>query len=217
MDNDEQEYFKALAGQLVSDVSSAEQVYRFTRNMDVVGAFAESLVYQFVSKVVHPLRISSGTVISKDSYKAKKTTPQLDLIIWDPNPVPPIVAEERFALVPRNSVLGIIEVKKTDYSGGLNSINKKIDEVDECFPLNSINKLFLGVICAATKYDPNGENKLSEMIGNKRVVCLLDYRGDKPIPNSEGIYRLINFLGAVRIESIKRKAKFAVNYPGSEW
>ncbi|MEW8023679.1 MAG: hypothetical protein AB2765_18160 [Candidatus Thiodiazotropha endolucinida] len=92
MDNDEQEYFKALAGQLVSDVSSAEQVYRFTRNKDVVGAFAESLVYQFVSKVVHPLRISSGRVISKDSYKAKKTTPQLDLIIWDPNPVPPIVA-----------------------------------------------------------------------------------------------------------------------------
>lgn len=49
MDNDEQEYFKALAGQLVSDVSSAEQVYKFTRNKDVVGAFAESLVYQFVS------------------------------------------------------------------------------------------------------------------------------------------------------------------------
>ncbi|MEW8074171.1 MAG: hypothetical protein AB2765_18165 [Candidatus Thiodiazotropha endolucinida] len=114
-------------------------------------------------------------------------------------------------------MLGIIEVKKTDYSGGLDSINKKIDEVDECFPLNSINKLFLGVICAAIKYNPNGENKLSEMIGNKRVVCLLDYRGDKPIPNSEGIYRLINFLGAVRIESIERKAKYAVNYPGSEW
>ena len=216
MDKDTQQYFNALAEQLVGSVSASEQISRFTSNRDVVGAFAESLICQFVARTVHPLRISSGTVISPHSFKEKDATPQLDLIVWDPNPIPPIIAEDRFALVPRNSVLGIIEVKKTDYDDGLNDIKSKVANIGKCFPQGA-RHLFLGVVCAVLKHDPNGTNKLTELVKKKQAVYLLDYRKDTPRANPEGVYRLVNFLGCVRQLATKRQAGFQVAYPGATW
>ena len=216
MDGSDRAYFDALAAQLVGAVSAAEQISQFTSNKTVVGAFAESLVYQFVNRIVHPLRLSSGTVISPDAYRDKKDTPQFDLIIWDPNPIPSIAAEDRFALVPRNSVLGIIEIKKTDYDRGLDDIEDKASKTSLCFP-HGAPELFLGVICAATVHDPEGDNKLTKLINAKRAVYLLDFRRAEPQANSEGVYRLINFLARVRRTAKQREAVFSVNYPGSTW
>ena len=201
---------------LFRSVSAAEQISQFTSNKTVVGAFAESLVYQFVNRIVHPLRLSSGTVISPDAYRNKKDTPQFDLIIWDPNPIPPIATEDRFALVPRNSVLGIIEVKKTDYDHGLDDIEDKASKASTCFP-GGAPELFLGVICAATEHDPDGDNKLTKLINASMAVYLLDFRKAQPHANSEGVYRLINFLGSVRRTAKQRQANFSVDYPGSTW
>jgi hypothetical protein len=216
MDKDTQDYFNALAEQLVGSVAASEQISRFTSNRDVVGAFAESLICQFVARIVHPLRISSGTVISPHAFKERDTTPQLDLIVWDPNPIPPIIAEDRFALVPRNSVLGIIEVKKTDYDEGLADIDTKVASIGKCFP-DGAPHLFLGVICAVLRHDPMGANKLTELVKKKQTIYLIDYRGDAPRANPEGVYRLVNFLGCVRQLATKREARFQVAYPGATW
>ncbi|MCU7858307.1 MAG: hypothetical protein KZQ86_00430 [Candidatus Thiodiazotropha sp. (ex Lucinoma kastoroae)] len=217
MNKKDKEYFDALAGQLTRTFTSSQEITKFTSNKDVIGAYTEELVYNFVSNVVYPLRVSTGTVISRQSYKNDAVTPQLDIIIWDPNPVPPILSENRFSLVPRNAVLGIIEVKKTDYNNGLDDIRKKEKEVINCFSDVNPNKLYLGVICSVVNKNPLRKNKLTSLIKEKKAVYLLDNRIDTPIPNPPGIYRLINFLGMVRKSAKKRSTEYTLNYPNSKW
>lgn len=214
MDTHAKEYFDKLAATILKSLSTVHDVAAFTKNADVLGAYAESVLYQFISRLISPLRLSSGTVISPEDFNSRQDTPQYDLIVWDPNPIPAILAEDRFALVPKNSVLGILEVKKTDYHDGLLRIEHQANEVGHYLP-ESCQHLYLGVICVRAKASKDGHNKLTELIDKSKAVYLMDLTSDGPIINPAGVYSLVNFLGAVRRAAIQRQAMFDIDYPGA--
>ena len=60
-----QEFLHLLAEQFVSELQPNEAIRKFTTNSDVIGAYAEASLRQFVARVVAPLRVSTGAVVSE--------------------------------------------------------------------------------------------------------------------------------------------------------
>ena len=58
-----------------------------------------------------PLKVSTRAVIAPEMVDAKEEIPQIDTIIWQPNPFLGIFRSGDFALIPRQSSLAILEVK----------------------------------------------------------------------------------------------------------
>lgn len=214
MNKSEIEYFDNLAETIFKSFSAIHDISKFTKNSAVLGAFAESLLFQFITRVVSPLKISTGTIISPEHYASHRPLPQFDLIFWDPNPIPAILAEDRFALIPKNSALAVLEVKKTDYDQGLDDITKKSTEIAKFLP-NGCQHLFLGVVCVREHLKKEGDNKLMNLVRDEKAVYLMELENGQPSINPVGIYSLVNFLGAVRSAATRRQAQFTVLYPGA--
>ena len=79
-------FLESVAMPLVDELRSIEALKTFTTNPDVIGAHAEAAVRKFVARVVHPLRVCTGSVISEELCATPRTVPQLDSIIWMPLP-----------------------------------------------------------------------------------------------------------------------------------
>jgi hypothetical protein len=195
-------FMKAVAEQFMAELIPNASIKQFTTNTDVIGAYAEASVRRFVARMVDPARVSTGAVISEKLCASPKDVPQVDTIIWLPMPLLPIFEVGEFGLVPAMSTLGILEVKRSNYSG----IGKKIAEV-----LNREGDLVcsikdpeydalpraMGVICV--REDPRGDKPLQELIDAGRAVVLLE-KDDKGAvtPNHIAIYRLVDFLMKMR-------------------
>jgi len=108
-------FLRKVADQLVDMFRPTTNLDIFTTNSILVGDYAEARIREFISNVVFPLRVSRGAVISETICKVPKTVPQIDTIIWSPNPAPAIFTAGDFALVPRSNVFGILEVKSSIY------------------------------------------------------------------------------------------------------
>jgi len=70
-----------------------------------------------VAKLVFPLRVCTGAVISEQLCSEPAKVPQIDTIIWSPSALPAVYTAGDFGLVPRGSVFGIMEIKRSLYSG----------------------------------------------------------------------------------------------------
>ena len=79
------------------------RIKNFIKNPAVIGAYAENAVRSFVKGIVDPLKVSTGAVIASEMVDAKEKIPQIDTIIWQPNPFPGIFRSGDFALIPRKS------------------------------------------------------------------------------------------------------------------
>lgn len=77
-----QDYAEELAHELVPNA----RIKKFLKNTAVIGAYAENTVIRFVERMVDPLRVSTGAVISPELVNGGKSIPQVDVIVWQPNP-----------------------------------------------------------------------------------------------------------------------------------
>lgn len=193
----ESDYFALVAEQLISDLTRNIAIKRFTTNTDVIGAFAESTVRQFISRFVSPVRASTGAIISPELCSGPKTLPQIDIILWIPNPLPAVFESNDFGLIPRMSCVGFVEVKRSAYSGVGKKLGDLIERETSLVAPNACNEnqcnLSLGVICV--RETTVSDSALDELITNGKVVVLMtcDESGTL-IPNPSDIFKLINFL-----------------------
>ena len=197
---------KHYADELISELVPNTRIKRFLTNTAVIGAYAENTVIEFVRRMVDPLRVSTGAVISPELVSAEPEIPQIDVIIWQPNPLPSIFTSGDFGLIPRMSVMGILEVKRSAYSGIGAKIKKILDAEDQLTSpvtliLNS-KKVFssLGVVCVReTKIsDTPLENLISD--GRVVVLCEIDVAGNIT-PNPSHIMQLVNYLVTLRMKA----------------
>jgi len=200
-------FLDKLAHQLIHEIAPNNAIVTFADNSDVIGAFAEASVRQFVSKMVAPARVSTGAVISETLCRNPAEVPQIDTIIWTPTPLPAIFEVGDFALVPNTSVHGILEIKRSNYSAVGKAIGTRLARCNDLVrPLIETEKqldgrfpMGLGVICL---YDPAQSDKpLSELLDSGRVVSLLTKKDGKIVPTIEGVYRFIDFLVMVRLRA----------------
>lgn len=127
------EYWRAYADELVDRLTANGRIDNFTKNSALIGAYAEASVSKLIRGTVAPFRCSVGSVIGGD-FGPKSDLRQLDLIIWDPTPLPPIFEEGDFALVPYQSVLGVLEVKRSLYPDVADNLKSTLDWVEERVP-----------------------------------------------------------------------------------
>ncbi len=204
-------YFKKYAEALGSNLSSVNSITQFTKNPDVIGQYAEKVVRNLLKDCIDPLKISSGTIIGP-KFKTGFTLPQIDLILWDANPLPPIFKLDDFALVPQNSVAGILEIKKTDYSQGIDDIEKGYKSSKILLP-NFSKDSFFGIICVLDKLKPNGNNKYTKLrkTTKNKVTYLLEKNNDGYRVNYRGVFEFINFIGTVKKKNKDIGKEFFVN------
>src|SRR5262249_17046070 len=115
------EFLVLLANQLARELTAHETIRAFVGHHSVlIGAHSEASLRRFIARVVAPLNVSTGTIVYEGNIG--KEPPQLDAIVWSPAPVPAIFEDADFAIVPRGSAHGFIEIKSSSYSGVGNDI-----------------------------------------------------------------------------------------------
>lgn len=223
-----QEFLHLLAEQFVSELRPNEAIRKFTTNSDVIGAYAEASLRQFITRVVSPLRVCKGAVVSEQLCSEPSRVPQIDAIIWSPSPAPAIFNVGDFGLVPRSSCFGIMEIKRSAYSGVGKKLAESLNE-DRVYSLvadvaknimvqqeHSENAHFsiypgIGVICL--KEDNRSDSELDDLIQKGLAVILFDATTGQLKPNTEAIHRLINFLILTRLRARVMDGIDLVNVP----
>jgi len=209
------EYLARFFEELAREISPNGTIKRFADNSDVVGAFAEAAVARLVRRMVEPLRVSTGAVISPELIRDPSKVPQVDLIIWAPNPLPAIFEAGDFALVPRRTVFGVIEVKRSNYSDASLRLKAFVDRDDltirvtpqiQVTPASGAARLqrnVLGVVCLreATAKDA----VLDDLIQRGAAVCLIEKTESGYHPSTDGMKGLVNFLADVRFSARELK------------
>jgi hypothetical protein len=122
-----QDYRRALAAQLVNELNPILAVRGVTSNTDLLGKYTEAAVRSLVHRIVQPMRVCTGAVLDQPMPIQLR---QIDLIIWAPFPMPAIFEVEGFGLVPKSSAFGVIEVKRSNYSGVEGSLEDFLADVD---------------------------------------------------------------------------------------
>lgn len=198
-------FITAVCKQLVRDLTANNDVLGLTSNSDLKGAFAEASIHQFLRRFVEPLRVSSGAIVYEGN--CGNHVPQLDAIIWQPCPLPPILEAGTFAFIPRSTGLGFLEVKRSNYSGVGKAMKAHLDQEDELVPLiegegvwgNQIPRRAMGVICVYDEFNAK-DSDLEALLAEHRTVALLR-RASKTaeyVPDTDAILLLSRFLMGVR-------------------
>jgi len=181
-----EKYYTDVGSALARRVAAAEEVLGFTSNTDVIGALAEGAVNQLIRDMVAPARVSSGTVLSPKQQNRK--TLQVDTIIWTPMPLPALYEFGSVAIVPYESVLAAIEVKRSDYSSGMTKLAELTDQASD---LMRGKTTFMGVVCVV---EDSPSDRLLEMVQKKQCVWLLTRTDKGIVPNPHGVLTLSQFL-----------------------
>lgn len=144
-----------------------------------MGAYAESIVRGIVRDNVAPLRVSTGGVVSFDLCSGSEPVPQIGTIVWHPTPLPAIFESGDFALVDVNSCLGVIEIKRSMYTGSGEKMKKVLDGEDELTCSLPDMQLYggnaLGVVCLQERGQRDAT--IDELVERKRAVVILRQRG----------------------------------------
>ena len=203
-------FLTSLSEQLVEELRPTAAIDTFTTNPDVIGAFAEARVRDLVTRLATPLHVCTGAVISPELCRQPRQVPQIDTILWSPAPAPAAFAASGFGLVPRGSVFGILEIKRSDYRSGVRSMLERLnpdnlkaltaDICHGCKPVDgsrsSLAPAGLGVICVADTQLPT--RALATAIADGRVVILLRKHRKELRPCPDSVLRLVNFIAACR-------------------
>jgi hypothetical protein len=209
-----EEFLRALADQLTNELRPSESIHRFTTNPDVLGAYAEASLRSFVLKTVFPLRVCTGAVISEQLCSEPDKVPQIDTIIWSPSPAPAVYTAGDFGLVPRGSVFGIMEIKRSAYAGVGPNLAERLDD-SRVFSLvadigrgqheaprstndRNIYPLFPAIGVVVLRKPKQYDTELDRLCAMGRAVVLFDYKDSDLVPNPTAIHRLVNFLAMTR-------------------
>ena len=216
------EFLDLFATPLVEELKAIEGLKKFTSNTDVIGAHAEAVVRRLVRRVVAPLHVSTGAVISEQLCAEPGKVPQLDTIIWLPCPAPAIFEVEDFCIVPRGSAMAIMEIKRSAYTDVGKKLTSRLapDYVRRLVAddpegwVTSRDPLYpdfpaLGVICL--EESRTREPELNELVRSGSCVIILEQREGGLAPNSEAVYRLINFLIRARQRALSWDGRALIN------
>jgi hypothetical protein len=142
-------------------------------------------------------------VIDQSNKPSDPKLPQVDTIIWTPSPVPAVFEVGEFAMVPRSSSLGVLEVKSSAYDTG--ALDTRLSDhllrklVADAIPGEPEPLLGLGVICV--RLAKQSRRRVEHMRNTASVVVLFEQDGESYVPRPKDIYRLVNFLAGVRLRA----------------
>ena len=191
------EYLAGIAQQLVHELEPILKVKEVTTNSTLLGTYTEAAVRKLSQRVVAPMRVSTGAVID---YPMPAKLRQMDVIVWAPFPAPGIFEMNDFALVPRSSAFGLMEIKRSNY--------RKVDDELEAFASAAPGVAAaphpavggdnrhpgMGVVCVLEK-GPSA--RLSKQLDEDRAVAIFQ-KPSKDSPEatvrSLDVLRLVNFL-----------------------
>jgi len=193
-----QAFMDALACQLAHELTGHGTLRGFVgRNTALIGAYAEASVRRFITRVVSPLQVSTGTIVYEDNFG--KNPPQLDVIIWSPTIAPAIFESGEFAVVPRGSAHAYLEIKASHYK---NTVGKDIARTIAhgttlIWPnLGAAFKPAMGVVCL--KDTSHRDPALDALVKNGDAVVLMDIQGARIVPRPPDVWTLVSFLLSVR-------------------
>lgn len=218
MSHDPAEFLRLLAPHVVAELRPPPDLQRFTRNTAVVGAYVEAAVRELVRRQVSPLHVATGAVIDQANIPGDPKLPQVDTIVWAPSPVPAVFQVGEFGLVPRSSSMGVLEIKASAYDPA--DLDDRLSEpfirrvtADQAFGEEAAlgNRIAgLGVICLRRK--DQSQAAVDSMKSAERVVVLFEEQDDDTIqPRSKDIYRLVNFLGYLRLRGRLHEGVVEIN------
>jgi hypothetical protein len=191
------EYLAGIAQQLVHELEPILKVKEVTTNSSLLGSYTEAAIRRLSQRVVAPMRVSTGAVID---YPMPEKLRQLDAILWAPFPAPAIFEVSDFALVPRSSAFGLMEVKRSNYSAvdveleAFTAAAATIAAAPHPAVDGDARHPGMGVVCVL---DAAPSARLTALLDAAKVVAIFQ----KPSPESSeatvrpaDVLRLINFL-----------------------
>src|SRR6266498_3446602 len=99
-----QKYLDLLGSQLAHELTAHDKIRTFVgSHPDLIGHYAEASTRDFISRVVTPLKVSTGTILYEGNIG---NPPQLDAIVWSPILVPAIFENANFAIVLGEAPMG---------------------------------------------------------------------------------------------------------------
>jgi hypothetical protein len=179
------------------DLAQIDALKDWTTNPALLGALAEACVRRLISRVVYPLRVSSGTIVD---YPVAENLPQIDAIVWAPFPAPAVFDVGDFAVVPRSSAFGAFEIKRTNYAtvnaaGWYNPATWRARLIEAEATIGDTDEASLGVVCIL---DQAPSNSLQAQIDRHEVVAIFDARGPQAEVRPNDMALLINRLNYVK-------------------
>lgn len=211
-------FLSQLAPHILAELKPPKELKAFTTNSDVVGDYVEAGVRQFVRRYLAPIRVCRGAVIDQQQTPGSQRIPQIDTIAWVPGPAPAIFEVGEFALVPRSSCLGVLEVKSSAYNVEaleqrtepefVKSITADPDDLGHEGELRGVVESFGMGVVSLLQESQRTSAKLKKLREDGRVVVLFEEKGNDCEPQPKDIYRLVNFLAVLRRRDALRGAQF---------
>jgi hypothetical protein len=207
------EYLSGIAHQLVHELEPILQIKEVTRNSALLGSYTEAAVRRLIRRVVHPMRVSTGAVID---FPMPTKLEQIDVVVWAPFPAPGIFEIDDFALVPRSSAFGLMEIKRSNYSG----VDTELDDFDKTaaklaaaphphLGVSDGRHPGMGIICVL---EGKASARLQKLIDDDRAVAVFEKTKDtstKAKVRPPDVLRLVNFLHYVswryRMQGVQRE------------
>ncbi len=219
-----EEFLRELAKQLSFELVPNESIRNFTTNSEIIGAYAEATVREFVRRMVEPLRVSTGAVIDEKLCSEPAKVPQIDTMIWLPAPAPAVFCSGDFGLVPRGSCLGIMEIKRSVYAGVGKKMKAILDrsgelvadiemtEKDEKGQEVKVDRKMhcgFGVVCLDEH--KRSDATLQRLVKDGRAAILLELVDGRLRPNAHDIHSMVNYLVRVRRKALFLDGRSLVN------
>lgn len=191
---DAPEYMAWVARQLVRELEPIADLKEVTRNTELLGAYTEAAVRRLVRRIVHPLHVSTGAVID---YPLPPMLRQMDVIIWAPFPAPGLFEVDGFALIPRSSSFGVLEIKRSNYS----RVDTELEELaarTSTFVTDrggasrdDARNASLGIVCVL---DGPPSERLNRLLQQRRAVAIFEKTGEQVLVRSDDVLTLVNTL-----------------------
>ena len=190
------EYLDTVAVQLVNELKPILDIRGVTANTDLLGKYTEASVRNLVHRIVQPMRACTGAVLD---YPVPILLRQIDIIIWAPFPVPALFDVEGFGLVPKSSAFGVIEVKRSNYSGVdellegfLADVDARKIVADPGGPIADYGRSPGIGIVSVLEAAPSA--RLQSLIDADKVVAIFERKGDTIRVRPRDVLVLVNFL-----------------------
>jgi hypothetical protein len=173
------------------------KVKEVTTNSDLLGTYTEAAVRRLTTRIVAPMRVSTGAVID---YPMPQKLRQLDVILWAPFPAPGIFEIDNFALVPRSSAFGLMEIKRSNYTDADTKLEEFSANVSslaaEPHPnVNGDNRYAgLGVVCVL---EGSASARLEKLLAEEKAIAIFQKATKDSVDASvraNDVLKLLNFL-----------------------
>ncbi len=190
------EYLDTVASQLVNELRPILEIKGVTANTDLLGKYTEASVRGLIHRIVHPMRVSTGAVLD---HPVPTPLRQIDIIVWAPFPAPALFDVQGFGLVPKSSAFGVIEVKRSNYSGVEADLESFLADVaakrivaDAEGSIRDYQRSpGLGVICVL---EATLSSRLKSLIDEGKVVAIFEKNENTTRVRPKDVLSLVNFL-----------------------